>query len=399
MSFAETISGPENQALEAVTSPLEANPFIDIAAPALEHKRPIPHRQLQSLHNITELPYFQFMKMGPGRQFYDVVVVKASFKLKTGLAELAPEPAQIIYADEFWDDEAAELSSLKHASDLVLFKPFSDVYVTGHAKHYGAIAVDSWEGMLRVKREQTVLVNKVLRFCGPRQWAHSSGDVWRLNKPQPTTQVPLRYELAYGGSWFDSKEKDLELATVMHEANPSGSGFFGKGHDKKAKYPGVQIEAIANQIRYSNDADMPIGWGAIARSWSPRVERQGTYDDAWKQDFLSNEFADYPKDFDLSYFNCAPQDQMISMIQGHEQIGLAGVFSELEAVNFQLPSWQIKAICIDKHGEFSKRWMRCDTLHIDLDAQRVNVTWRLSLLHALNIYGVALNLVSSETNL
>jgi hypothetical protein len=76
------------------------------------------------------------MKMGQGRKFYDVVIVKASFDLKDGVAQLSAQQAGPSLVDEFYNEEQPEYSSMKAAGDTVLFKPFTDVYVTGTVKTY-----------------------------------------------------------------------------------------------------------------------------------------------------------------------------------------------------------------------------------------------------------------------
>jgi hypothetical protein len=410
MSYAETVA--------TVTSPEAETQAPEIPQAS---KRLLPYPQLQTLHNFSSLPHFQFMDMGQGRKFYDVVIVKASFDLKDGVAELSDKQAGPCLVDAFFNEDQPEYSSMRAAGDTVLHKPFTDVYVTGTVKTYQAKPQTSWHGLLRVRRGKELLINKTLKFTGPRQWSHKSKDVWRLSKPMPTTQVALQYELAHGGHYVDPQQlkkqkgpeadKDLSQATETFLANPAGSGLFGPTgslltagsptHDPKQHYPGPQIEWETDKISDSDDIDFkqyqPAGWGPIARWWSPRVERQGSYDAAWMKDFQHNKFgyADYPKDFNNSYFNCAPADQMIKgALQGDEHIELAGVFAYKQTVSVQLPGWKLVATSFDHDDQGLQGQLRLDTLHVDLDKAQLHVTWRITLEHAQKIHTCVIELVA-----
>jgi hypothetical protein len=412
MSYAET-GATVTSSLAETETPAPEIPQVS--------KRLLPYPKLQELHNTTGLPHFQFMDMGQGRKFYDVVIVKASFDLKDGVAQLSEYQAGPCLVDEFWNEDQTEYASLKTVSDTVLHKPFTDVYVTGPAHSFQNKPQTSWHGLLRVRRGKELLINKTLKFTGPRHWEHKGKDEWRLTKPTQTTQVQLQYELAYGGHYLDLKalqkqkgteqDKDPSIATETFAANPSGSGLFGptdglfsKGsptHDPKQRYPGPQIEWEADRISTSADIDFktyqPAGWGPIARWWRPRVERQGTYDEAWMKDFRSNKYADFPKDFNNSYFNCAPVDQMIKgALQGDEHVELVGVFEDKQTVSVQLPGWKLNVDSFDHDYKKMQGQMRLDTLHVDLEAQQLHTTWRITLAHEQEINLSFIELVSEK---
>jgi hypothetical protein len=386
-----------------------------------QEERVLPHPQLTQLHNLTGLRHFQFMDMGPGRKFYDVVILKATFDLADGVAQLSDQQSAPCLVDEYWNEEAPEFSSLRLAGDTVLYKPFTDVYVTGTVRSYQNQPQTEWHGLLRVRRGQEILINKTLLFCGPRQWNHQNKNVWQLNQPQPTTEVALRYELAWGGHHVDPEllkkqkidkttgptEEQIEEATQIFQANPTGSGYFGAlmdqaimqpAHDITQHYDGPQISWADEVLSKSTDVHPKSykapGWGPIARWWSPRVERQGTYDDAWMQDFNNHKFSDYPKDFNHGYFNCAPADQMIpNALQGDEWIEMAGVFADRPTLRMQLPAWKIMAHSFNQDNEEQQPQVRLDTLHIDLDAKKMYATWRLTLDHG---WGVGTALIGKQ---
>lgn len=379
--------------------------------------RTLPRPQLEEVNNLTGLPSLKFMDMGVGRKFFDVVVVKASFDLVNGIAQLSENQPAVCLADDLWQDEdanskrAPEYSSLKAAGDTVLFKPLTDVYVTGTVRSFQNKPQTSWNGSLSVRQGKGVLINKTLRFTGPRQWRHTSANIWKLTSASATTHIPLRYELAYGGHYIDVKAKETtEPVIEAFEPNPAGSGYFGpldglfslgNGsplalHKRDQTYVGPQIDWPTDRISSNTDINFktyrPAGWGPIARWWSPRVERQGSYDAAWLQDFEQNThgYADYPKDFDCSYFNCAPADQLVKgalngALQGNEFIELTGVFSDRQAVSVQLPGWKLEVDLLNHEGKWTTDNMRLDTIHVDLDTQQLHATWRLTIGHEQQI--------------
>src|SRR5262249_31884501 len=113
---------------------------------------PIPEPRLQSVTNETPLELFSCEKMGVGRKFFDTVVLKGRFALSRGTLALAEERQPIALADEPWDPTNAERSSLKHAGEVLLTKPSTDVIVTGTARSPGGEPRKEWDCAVEVRR-------------------------------------------------------------------------------------------------------------------------------------------------------------------------------------------------------------------------------------------------------
>lgn len=366
------------------------------AVPAAE----IPAPRLQQVRNATPFPHLQFDKMGKGRRFYDVVIVCASFVLAAGRLQPALGHRGSVFADELWDPGRAELSSLRAATDVLLVKPATDVYLTGTARTFDERPCKAWNVALAVKREGELLLHKALRLTGPRYWtAGPEAAHYAVSDPEPTTEVQLRYELAYGGWWFD-KDDEPSASPRTYGPNPCGTGWFGtahKDHDARARYedreivPAPQIEYADAPISGSNQDLLVAGLAPIARSWEPRVALAGTYDDAWRKAFEHERVMDYASDFDESFFQYAPGDQVIADgLVGDEEIHLAGFFAFAPAIDMHLPHVRIEAACEAGNGERYCEAMKLDTVHIDLDGMRVHLTWRLTLDQARDIVAVEL---------
>ncbi|MCQ4166172.1 DUF2169 family type VI secretion system accessory protein [Tahibacter harae] len=356
----------------------------------------IPAPRLRQLRNATPFPHLQFDKMGKGRRFHDVVIVCASFVLGNGRLQPAAAHRGPVIADRVWDESNAAVSSLRCATDILLIKPGSDVYVTGTVRALDERPCRDWPALLRVTRDEQMLIQKMLRFTGPRQWTRGLLG-WSLSSPAVTTDVSLRYELAYGG-WRFKKHGSPNAQMQIFEENPSGTGWFGfsglhdsgcsRYRDERA-VPGPQIEYIDAPIRSANRLHRVAGLGPIARHWAPRHRFAGTYGASWLAQFQREEIPDYPTDFDERYFHYAPTDQIVpGGLVGDEGIQLAGFFADVPAISAQLPQVWMEAVCRDGAGNCTREALRLDTLHVDLDLMLVHLTWRLVLDQSRDIVDV-----------
>jgi len=347
---------------------------------------------LQVLANPTPFKAGQFVRMGKQHQFCDVIVLKGSFELAGDELHPCAKQTDLVWADEYWDAAQPELSSLKAAADIELGKPSSDVFITGTVRHYGGKPAKEWSGTLRVvNRQGKAMLDKTLRFTGPRYWRHSLLGGWTLSPPEPAAAVALRYELAYGGWWTDPKAADPVAARQVYLPNPSGSGYFGKSHDTRQDYPGPQIESGFFGIGAADRDYPPVGFGPIARFWPDRARYAGTYDDTWLrlfEDAASRDcIPDYPQDFDYRHFQAAPPDQITpTLLGGDETIQLLGFSEASRMQSINLPRLAIHADLFTGNGTIIEETLRLDTVHIDLDGDRVHLTWRLTLPHTLGIH-------------
>lgn len=362
----------------------------------------IPPPRLQQVRNTTPYPHFQFDKMGKGRRFHDVVVLCASHVLAPGRLVPASHHRGPVLADEPWDPSSAELSSLQRATDILLTKPGTDVYVTGSARALDWTPRRDWNVELQVERQSTVLMRKALHLTGPRFWQwNSQVDQRTLSAPEPTYEVPLRYELAYGGWWFD-REDDAGAAAHIHPGNPSGTGWFGtalREHHPKARqhgeapFYGPQIEPAGVPIVSANQEEYHVaGLGPVARHWQPRASLAGTYDEAWRKRNAQQPFMDYADDFDERFFQYAPADQVIPQgLVGDEHLRMAGFFASAASVEMQLPCVRMEATCRGSDDSQCSEFMKLDTVHIDLDEMLVHLTWRVTLDQARDTVAVELS--------
>lgn len=367
-------------------------------------------------------------------------------------------------------------SSVRAESDLAPYKPKCDVIVNATAHAPGGTPTPRFEVRLRVRTpdspaplpepprglnpfqqasakdmadwrraveharahpvEGTVLIDKRLIITGERgftqhawplrlfwwavKWA-SLGLIrhnpWKLTAPQKLTELPLRYESAFGGECrinLDDQaaervpkkqrltpeqqaqhpEQPSPVAHTVCELNPIGQGYSEAWYlqaTKQTKIPAPQIESrsapitaplfwralngkLKNATPQQLAAFIPAGFGLIGRPWLPRRSRAGTYDQAW----LDNRHPYLPADFDFAYWNGAPIDQQIPELPLNALISLTNLTPEGE-LHTQLPGHRAFLLAWFEDGAALPIEAAIDTLSIDTDSLTLTCVWRTLL--------------------
>lgn len=345
----------------------------------------IPEPQLKVVVNRTPFPHFECQKMGKGRVYYDTVAIKGTFDLRAGSLPLSDEQAEVVLCDEYHDEEDAARSSIARPGDLVVGKPSTDVVVTGRARSPGRVPLPRWECNVSVLRSGTTLLDATVVATGPRRWTHRALRGFRLSDPEPTTEVPIRYELAYGG-WYELPGAPGDEPRVhVYKPNPSGTGVFDEAKlDRARPYDGPQWELRSSPVTSINEDSPLAGLGPVARMWQSRLAFAGTYDEAWdrqmREDVAHDLPADYPADFDPRFFQCAhPSLVAPAPLRAGDVVRLTGLTVEGE-LGFELPRLRPSAqVLAAPASEWVAEPLLLDLVHIDLDAARVHLCWRMAL--------------------
>jgi hypothetical protein len=285
------------------------------------------------------------------------VVQKVSFRVDArGRVELdddGPEPDLI---DTYHGDDRGT-SSIRKPSQLFEYKPGTDVLLLGHAHPPRGSAATSVDVSLTIGP-----IAKRARVHGLRVWQRgvfgglTPGPGCAIREP-----IPLVYELAYGGMDLSDPE-----ATVGEPRNTVGRGV-ARDLDKLIDQPAAQIEDPA-------DPRAPVGFGAIHRHWQPRASFAGTYDEAW----LEAKAPLLPDDFDPRHHVSVPPDQWsVAPLRGDEPCEVRGATAE-GVWRFQLPRVALgfSSMALGKRTEHRTH---LDTILIDADAGRIELTWRAAV--------------------
>ncbi len=358
----------------------------------------VPPTALRQVENLTPCETFQAMKMAQGRRYFDTLVIKGTFDLVPGRLEWAEEPRAVVVSDVLRDEENPERSSLLSAGEVLLHKPTTDVFVSGTASAPDGRPTERWLTSVRVSDGDRVIANSTAEVTGPRTFQHRRMRGWTLSDPAPTTEVPIAYELAYGGAFVEREPAEDAPPLRVHEANPSGTGFFDEATlDRAREYTAPQWQ-LADHPVVDMNRDVPLaGFGPIARPWTSRLQHAGTYDEAWRERTRSEAAMglppDYPADFDARFFQAAhPALICPAHLRGDETLGLAGLVTGHGLFTTRLPGIQIGASLRAWGHDWVQVHAPLDTVHVDVDAAKVELCWRLTL----NLYDEILAAVITE---
>jgi hypothetical protein len=293
------------------------------------------------------------------------VVVKGTFQLTAASPlALAEEQAPLRVADVYQGDPAA--TSLVGASDMVLFKPATDILVSGC--YYPNRRDPNWNIAGFSFGPQKM--RKLVRVFGDRRWEKRLVGMG-VSAPARFEKIPIVYERAFGGV-------DDSVAIVVETCpeNPAGVGFRGKRSRREiAGQPLANLEDPLHPISAPDQRPRPHALGPIAPAWSPRPSFAGTYDQAWTR----NRMPLPPADFNPRYNQVAPPDQIYpSHVVGGEPMEIWGMTPEGH-LRFEVPRVrpQVVVRVLDRRETPA---VTCDTVDVDMEKCTVSLVWRAQLV-------------------
>ncbi len=329
-----------------------------------------------SVDNRTPFPALAFRQYNLAGDLLGVVVARGTFKLANGGPLVLDDIQQPLVMSDVYDGDPHETPQTA-CTDLAPFKPATDVTFIGAAFAPDGVAASSWTCGLKVGP-----VQKRLRVHGPRVWRAKTRKTWRglvdrekedaldgwdLTSGEPASYVPIDWRFAFGGR-LDSGE--------TFERNPVGIGLVDEERFRdKPEWPAPQIEDADEPIRSVGDRLAPAGFGPLSPFWEDRLEKAGTYDDAW----LNERHPLLPRDFDFSFWQAAHPDLIANpWLQGDEPFELDHLLPGIATLQGRLPNIRLE-VTIDRGTGQARGPMVLDGVHFDMrpGVGRVFLTWRI----------------------
>ena len=298
-----------------------------------------------------------------------VIVVKAAYRLPLAgePAELLDKQVPIVLADTATGEPG--FSAPEYESEYCLAKPKVDVLLLG-----SAYAPKGAPAKHVVVSMQVGNLTKSFKVTGKRKWkTRLLGTMISTSKPEPFTQQPISYDIAFGGTETGPKRKER---CETYQQNPVGCGFFSRKRYAHGK-PMPQTEELSKPVKSPYGKYRPMSFGPVGRNWLPRCDYAGTYDQRWREEV----FPFLPEDFDDRYFQCAPEDQQLPSLAGGEPVKLVNLthpaLTPSGRLEFTLPDLTVNVTLSPKNGAPEQESARVDTLTIEPDKQRFTVVWRV----------------------
>lgn len=373
--------------------------------------------------NLTPFHSQAFSSLDPAGNACKTIVTKVGYQIcidpdsgASHLTLLDKQPLPLCMSDEHWDNNPNGSTRLE--SDLAPFKPRCDLLVMGSTYAPEGKPAVQWPLRICVTQKsadavptETASIDKTLYVSPPGVFRKGLLG-WKLERDTRITQVPLRWEHAFGGASRIANPAHLQ-APETHEwllneacfSNPVGCGWMDKRHRSYARKAGLDEpnkipapsfcyppETLSEPLLVKNPpaplstAQMleasdrygyrPAGLGPIGRSWAPRVGLTGTYDEQWQK----SRWPLLPEDFDEHYWNCAPLDQQMPWPAADCQIETWFLFSPAVAphgyVRIALPGHHAFVMVKLTDGTPIPYTAAIDTLVLDTDAMQLSVVWR-----------------------
>lgn len=327
--------------------------------------------------NFTPFANLRFSNLDAQGREFGVFMVKTAHDIPAeGLCPLSTEQEPFVLTDSYFGE--LNVSPLRYPSDMVPWKPVSDVILDAVAYAPRQKPAAEWQAGLRVSDSQGMVVEKWLSVTGPRQWAEQGGS-WQVSAPAPVLNVPIRYDLAHGGILAHGKDQDGQPVLRACETNPLGRGWLDRAPERdEPDHPAPQISDRQGILPDPSSAALPEGFGPIPPAWLPRRGFGGTYDDHW----LTEVWPGWPHDYDFRFHNAAHPDlQSAGHMRGALSIELTHLHPDRPVWRFSLPDERPVVVALCEHGGTTLIELQRDTVFLDIGEDagtdpRVFCVWR-----------------------
>ncbi|MDP3195609.1 DUF2169 domain-containing protein [Tabrizicola sp.] len=327
------------------------------------------------LENTTPFPANFTLALDKQGHEQIVLVVRATFTLSPARGAptlIAPVQLPLIEADVFGPDPAWDATIFE--TDFAHFRPRCDVLAQARAHAPGGEPATSVDVGIRLGGWA-----KKFTAHGSRIWLRGAAGHAPSEK-RPFLVQDIGYDHAYGGI---DPEADNPATAKTYPENPVGLGYYPNSVNREGK-PLAQTSEFGADAVSPDGGFPPMAFGPLGRTWMPRRQYAGTYDEFW----LDNRVPLLPLDFDDRYFQASAPDQQISYPLGGEAIEIVNLSPE-GRLSGQVPLTQIVVTFERKSGRITQRIANLDTVLFLPEDHRMCLTWRTRITAERDLFEFA----------
>jgi hypothetical protein len=319
------------------------------------------------------------------------VLVKRTYRIGAGrAAERAPRANPLARADVYYDGGDPESATVVFENDLAPYKLKTDVVLIGTAHVPRGTPTPEMSVGLAVGDYR-----KVIRVIGDRRCLYRAGLPPAFTDPEPFTEMPIRYERAYGGTYL----RDDVTRMLPYPRNPLGAGFVLKNTLEAVDglaLPNLEDpddlltpeRVVLGEPERWNAQPLPQGFGWFQRTWYPRCSFVGSVPGFVDPDEVMREEALglVPRGqialarrfklpgFDVRFNNGASLGLALPHLGGGEIVRLRNLTPD-GALDFQLPSDPPRIALDIGRGETTLDPV-LHTVSIRVKQMEVDLVWR-----------------------
>jgi hypothetical protein len=322
------------------------------------------------------------------------VLGKRTYKFDNGKTAWEDEEEQIPFleADEFMGEGNPSTDALRLESDLVAYKPMTDVIFIGKACVPGGGKLPQLDFGIEIGKAR-----KIGRAIGNRK-VIVTGTGMAFSSPEPFSEMPIDYTRAYGGRDEDSEPGAL----YVYPRNQVGKGFIVKNTPEALQALALPNIEDPNRLltpqnivlgRFERWKEMPepLALGCVNKNFHPRFTLAGLPPEEWanveadrKRALQKNpEIGTKPSKqpapvapmMNLEFFNGASPGMKFPYLAGNEPIRMANLDPKHGRFAFNLPG--VRPTCWLDVGEGPKPMdMVLHTVTIYKPTNQLTLVWR-----------------------
>jgi hypothetical protein len=319
------------------------------------------------------------------------VLVKRTYDIHSGERIVrAEEVRPFVQIDEYYDDGEPEWTTIKYESDFAPYKLATDVVVIGKA-----IAPDGKPVPQLDVTVQVAARRKTVRVTGDRHCIYRRNASPAFSEPVPFTEMPIRYDRAYGGrdtlsnpgEPFYYQRNDLGAGVVLRNVKETIEGLELPNIEDPEDLLTPDRLIIGSPDRWSGQP-LPDGLGWFQRTWYPRCSFTGAFpayvdiDTVLREETLglvpkgqiglSRKFR-LPA-FDVRFHSGASRGLVLPFLSGHETLRLTNL-TPTGSLVFQLPG-EAPSIMLNVGLGENELKPFLHTVCVRLEEMQVDLIWR-----------------------